>query len=96
MFAYLLLSATAGIAAPSQPSPLLVTAAVFSNEFRSVDAAGNNPQNLGTAGTTSFRKTPVSSRIVYSSPDDVDLWVGAIVEDPVKWRPNRRDLVTHH
>ena len=37
---------------------MVTTAAVYPNEFRSIDGAGNNPLNLGTAGTTVLRKTP--------------------------------------
>ncbi len=44
-------------AQPSAPAPLIVTPALYPNEFRTVDGAGNNPSNLGTAGTTVLRKT---------------------------------------
>ncbi len=43
---------------PTVPAPMLVVPAVYPNEFRTVDGAGNNPSNLGTAGTTVVRKTP--------------------------------------
>ncbi len=43
---------------PLVEAPLIVTAAVYPSEFRTIDGSGNNPTNLGTAGTTIVRKTP--------------------------------------
>ncbi|MEO7952241.1 MAG: peroxidase family protein [Spartobacteria bacterium] len=45
-------------AVPLMQAPILVAPAIFPTEFRSVDGSGNNPTNLGTAGTTILRKTP--------------------------------------
>lgn len=47
-----------GVRSPHFQAPLVTTAAVYPDEFRSVDGSGNHPLNLGIAGTTILRKTP--------------------------------------
>ncbi len=44
--------------APAAPAPLIVTPAVYPNEFRSINGSGNNPLNLGIAAAPVLRKTP--------------------------------------
>ncbi|MGI8889418.1 MAG: peroxidase family protein [Chthoniobacterales bacterium] len=43
--------------APTMDAPMLTAAAIYPTEFRTIDGAGNNPTNLGTAGTTVLRYT---------------------------------------
>ncbi len=54
--------------APLVPAPMLTVPAIFPSEFRTIDGSGNNPTNLGTAGTTDLRKTAVGYGDGISTP----------------------------
>ncbi len=50
-------AAASAMAAPNVQGPVLEAAAIYPAEFRTTDGSGNNPTNLGRAGTNVLRRT---------------------------------------